>query len=195
MLNSLPDDKKKKTRLLLNSNCSVELTPILKQLSEFKDIIIVASLDAIGIYSEYVRKHSVWSEIETSILNALKNTDVIIKVHCTVHALNIAWLYQLEEWCELHNLELGFGFVNRPDYLSLASIPTEVLEIASSKIKNKGVRERIAEYKFSKKLHKELLTYVDFYDESSETTFSDLLNKKGAEAPLRLLADKIKKLT
>jgi hypothetical protein len=184
ILESLPENKKKKIRLLFNSNCSVDLTTTLQQLSGFKDMIIIASLDAVGIYAEYVRKHSVWTEIEASILNAIKNTDVIIKVHCTVHALNVAWLYQLEEWCELHNLEITFSFVYNPDYLSLASVPTEVLQVASSKIKNKGVRDIIAEYEFSEKLHEDLLTYVDFYDESSEVKFNDLLNKKGTEVPL-----------
>ncbi len=184
ILESLPENKKKKIRLLFDSNCSVDLTTTLQQLSGFKDMIIIASLDAVGVYAEYVRKHSVWTEIEASILNAIKNTDAIIKVHCTVHALNVAWLYQLEEWCELHNLEITFSFVYNPDYLSLASVPTEVLQVASSKIKNKGVRDIIAEYEFSEKLHEDLLTYVDFYDESSEVKFNDLLNNKGTEVPL-----------
>jgi len=185
-LESLPASKKKKIRLLFNSNCSTDLTTVLQQLSGFKDIIIIASLDAVGIYAEYVRKHSVWNEIETSILNALKNTNVIIKVHCTVHALNIVWLYQLEEWCELHNLEISFGFVHRPDYLSLSAVPTAVLQEASNKIKNKRIKERILEYKFDQKLHNELLTYVDFYDESSKIKFDDLLNKKGTEVPFKI---------
>ena len=178
-LEALPEDKKKKIRLLFNSNCSVDLTTAINKLSGFKDIIIIASLDAVGVYAEYVRKHCVWAETEASILNAIKNTDAIIKVHCTVHALNVRWVYQLEEWCNKHNLELTFEFVHRPDHLSLSAVPTEVLQEASSKIKNKGVRKRIADYKYSEELHKHLLDYIAFYDESSNVKFEDLLNKKG----------------
>lgn len=178
-LEQLPEYKKKKIRLLFNSNCSVDLTATINRLSGFRDIIIVASLDAVGIYAEYVRKHCVWAETEASMLNAIKNTNAIFKVHCTIHALNVRWIYQLEEWCNKHNLELTFEFVHRPDHLSLSAVPTEVLQEASSKIKNKGIRGRIANYKFSKELHNHLLTYIDFYDESSNVKFDDLLNKKG----------------
>lgn len=186
-IESLPENKKKKIRLLFNSNCSVELTPIIHRLKGFKDIIIVASIDGIGDTAEYVRKHCVWSETESSILNAIKNTNAIIKVHCTVHALNVLWLNELEEWCDNHNLQLTFDFVHRPDHLSLASVPKEVLQLASSKIKNNGVKARIAEYEFDQKLHNELLTYVDFYDESSEISFDELLNKKGTEVPFKII--------
>ena len=178
-LEMLPEDKKKNIRLLFDSNCSVDLTQVVERLKGFKDIIIVASLDGVGDTAEYVRKHCVWSETESSILNAIKNTDAIIKVHCTVHALNVLWLNELEEWCEDHNLELTFEFVHRPDHLSLSAVPTEILKKAGSKIKNKGVKGRIAEYKFSEELHKHLLDYVAFYDESSNITYEDLLNKKG----------------
>ena len=179
MLESLPESKKRKIRLLFNSNCSVNLTETLQKLSGFKSIIVIASLDAIGIYGEYVRKHSVWVEIETSILNAIKNTDVLFKVHCVIHALNVVWLHQLEEWCNLHNLEVTFTFLDNPDYLTLASVPNDVLQTANKKIKDKKINARISEYEFSQTLHNDLLEYLDFYDESSTVKFDDLLNKKG----------------
>jgi len=182
-LEQLPIDKKKNIRLLFNSNCSVELTPVINKLKGFKDIIIIASLDGIGDTAEYVRKHCVWTETESSILNAIKNTDAIIKVHCTIHALNVLWINELEEWCDTHNLELTSEFVHRPDHLSLSAVPTEILQQASDKIKNKGIKGRIAEYKFSEELHKHLLNYVEFYNESSNTEFKDLLKKKGTEVP------------
>jgi len=182
-IEALPNDKKKNIRLLFNTNCSVDLTSVLQKLSGFKDIIIIASLDAVGIYAEYVRKHSVWSQIESSILNAMKNTDAIIKVHCTVHALNIRWVYQLEEWCNTHNLEMSHEFVYDPDHLSLSAVPTQVLQEASSKIKNKELKSRIAEFQFSEELYNHLNTYIEFYDESSNITFEDLLKKKGTEVP------------
>jgi molybdenum cofactor biosynthesis enzyme MoaA len=179
MIEELPENKKKKIRLLFNSNCSVDLTTVLAQLTGFKDIIIIASLDAVGVYAEYVRKHCKWAETESSILSAIKNTNAIIKVHCTVHAINVMWLWQLEDWCIKHELEMTFDFVHDPEYMSLSSVPEDVLRIASSKLKNTGLANRINKYKFSKNLHNELLNFMKFYDETSNTKLDELLDKKG----------------
>ena len=183
LIKQLPDNKKKKIRLLFNTNASVDLTNHIKQLNGFKDIIIIASLDAIGSYAEYVRKNCVWKETESFIDDAMATTPAIIKVHCTVHALNIVWLHQLEHWCKDRNLEMSFEFVSNPDVLTLEAVPPDVLEYASQLIQNQGIKARIKKVVFDRNLHKQLLEYIDFYDLTSTTTFNKLLNKKGDIIP------------
>jgi MoaA/NifB/PqqE/SkfB family radical SAM enzyme len=179
LLEDIPVNKKKKIRLFFNTNGSINLVDIVNRFLDFKNVIMAISIDAINDHGNYVRKHSNWKKIKENVLSLKKYSNAIIRVHCTVHALNIMWVRDLEDWCDSNNLKLTFEFVYSPGYLSLSALSPNTLQNAKKSIKSQEVRNQINDIVYSNELHSQLLKYVEWYDKTSKVKFKDLPNKKG----------------
>ncbi len=179
MLEKIPSAKKEKIRLAFTTNGSFDLIENTNRLKGFKELIVIVSIDAIGVHGEYIRKHSKWNIIEENVLSLVKQSNVLVYITCTIHALNIGWFDDLEDWCKKHDLPIGLTLVSNPNYLSLSALSADALAEEKKKTKNKELIRYINDTVPSDKLHAELLDYIKWYDKTSIIKFEDLPNKKG----------------
>jgi molybdenum cofactor biosynthesis enzyme MoaA len=124
-LTRLSPSKKSKISLLFVTNGSVDLTEFSKQLSDYKQVNYVVSLDGVGTVLEYIRRGSNWNQIQENILNwnaCHRPVDVSFTLQC-FNALHVPEFYK---WCKTHNLKFSIGMVETPEYLSLKAIPDEL---------------------------------------------------------------------
>jgi len=104
---------------------------------KFKQIILDCSIDGFHEVNEYIRYPSLWSNIEITLERIKKELpEALIKIVCTVQALNIAQLDKLLEWCEKKNLSLTFNFLHHPPHLSTEIFPLSLRQLLIQKYKN-----------------------------------------------------------
>lgn len=122
MLSKLGDQKKQKISLLFTTNGTQDLLEFADRLGPYKQINFVVSLDGIGVVQEYIRRGSNWAQIESNI-DKWNGKHRPVDIHCTVSCLNLMRVSEIQSWCEQKNLQLTYGMVEDPDFLSCASLP------------------------------------------------------------------------
>lgn len=104
------------------TNGTIPLSDKIKNLfTEFKNVGIVVSIDAIDKQFEYIRTNGVWSSLENNITNLaeeLKSISGHLHGHPTISALNILYLEELFQWYTDRNISYDTIFCTWPTYYS-----------------------------------------------------------------------------
>tara|TARA_R110000822_G_scaffold230080_1_gene362281 strand:- start:241 stop:1305 length:1065 start_codon:yes stop_codon:yes gene_type:complete len=179
-LENLDDKIKKKLKLSLVTNGSVDIVNVLKRIGEFNHIQISVSLEGIGQVHEFARAGSNWNLLENNILNAVAY-GVDLTIHHSFQTSTVLGFTDLVNWCKKHSIRLTCGIVNNPDYLSICSLPPRLKETAvNSIVSNKthftsvdnaetntlsydNLILKITEFEFDPALHKKFIEYIDWY--------------------------------
>lgn len=174
-LSKIPKNKKAGMWLHFVTNGSVNIRNTINKLEsngKFKKITVAVSIDAYGDLNDYVRRKSSWDVIESNILDA-KTIDyprVEPYVQCTISALNILKIHELEEWTAKHGFYHNFGYVERPSYMAMHVIPDLAKKLIT---KNPAIVNLVSEQKFSESDYAKFKEFIAYYDKDSEYKFSE----------------------
>jgi molybdenum cofactor biosynthesis enzyme MoaA len=189
ILQNSPADLTKNTSLLFITNGSKSLKQVAQRLSHFKEVRFCISLEGVSLVQDYVRKGSVWEEIESNIDEYIEeNTSHLLSVAHCVQALTIYHFQDLLNWANAKRIPILFNTVYNPDYMSLAAIPdtlkTEVIERLHNTINQDkqstqnnislgGIVKNLLDVEYNPELTTKLKKYIQWYDPNQ--TFKEIL--------------------
>jgi len=104
----------------------------------FKNIAMVASVDCIGKYNDYMRRKSFWSEIEENI-NILQPYDnVVVDFNGLVSFLSVMRFYEVVDYVKdnpaIH--QLNWAMLERPKHLRVNNLPQPIKDKLIPKYKD-----------------------------------------------------------
>ncbi|MBY0383697.1 twitch domain-containing radical SAM protein [bacterium] len=101
---------------------------------QFKKVILDCSVDGFGNVNDYIRYPSKWNMIDAQIKKIKTSLPkALIKIVCTVQIYNIFELEKIIDWSEQLGIQLGFNYLNTPEYLSAQILPTDVKQALINK--------------------------------------------------------------
>lgn len=103
--------------------------------SEFKNVDVLCSIDAIGQPLEHIRSGAKWSRIDANIQKLKQMSNVNIKLSPVISILSIWWIDQLCAYAQHNNLKIEPIALKGPDYLALDVIPDSLKEKAKEKLR------------------------------------------------------------
>lgn len=109
-----------RTRLEFQTNATRGQSEILKLLdrTNWQHISVFASVDAVGIKSEWLRYGCDWNQIHANI-HSLRSQVDYFELHCTLSVLNLADLPELYDYSLYHDLSLRVMTLSDPWFMSL----------------------------------------------------------------------------
>jgi len=138
--------------LEFNSNFQTSNPKFIELLSHFPKGLMMPSIDAIGKRAEYIRYPSDWQRIENNI-KLFKQKCPTWKFHFapTISLLNIFYLDELVEYCDVNHFEYKFtNILHGPDYFNITNLPNEWKKLAIDRIKHIPNIDNIKKYIYSK---------------------------------------------
>jgi organic radical activating enzyme len=132
----------KNINLLIVTNLTFVSDEMLATLSEFKEIRLAASIDAIGARAELIRSQSRWEKIDKNWQRVLRYQPKLrLYVNCTVSALSIFSIEETVQYVKQTSLEAGRNDVHfcaarvfEPDVFTLAALPLEMRLACKDKV-------------------------------------------------------------
>lgn len=92
---------------------------------EFKDVILMVSIDDLGERNTYIRNPTKWEDVVLN-LEKIKNNHLNIVVMQTVSAMNFFYIDEFYKWASDQNLMVTHNFVFDPSFLSPSILPLEI---------------------------------------------------------------------
>jgi MoaA/NifB/PqqE/SkfB family radical SAM enzyme len=133
ILSDLPESSYQKT-LRLQTNCTILDDTWKLIFSKFKNVEIMASIDAYGKDNYYIRYPADWKIIENNIDYFQSLPNVKLYVNCTISNLNFLIVDKLIEWCKRKKIYIHYFFLFRPAYYSYTNLPAELFYKAKQKL-------------------------------------------------------------
>ena len=114
---------------------------ILDYVKKFKQLHISISLDGVGKYNEYIRRRSLWNDIDNNINTLIRINEEVstydedlegienkidISVFSTVSLLSILRMDKLIDWCKRKGLKQTLFVVDDPPELSASNLPESI---------------------------------------------------------------------
>lgn len=122
----------KDIELSFNTNCTNITNRFINSISNFKNVIINASIDAYGTANEYIRYPSNWNKIDQNLrkLISLKNVKVNISTVAQLynvmeHTKLLSYLQKLEDEYK-KEIPISFNILTLPEYLDMLILPDAV---------------------------------------------------------------------
>lgn len=94
----------------------------------FKNVLFKVSFDGIGKYNEYIRKRSVFKDLEENILHVKNSSNCNIFVWTTISMLSILRFDEVEKWCKDKNIRYESNILKDPKMLSIIHLPDPIKE-------------------------------------------------------------------
>lgn len=128
----------KNIRIRYNTNVSILPKEIPEIWRQFKEVIVGASVDAVGPLAEHVRAGTRWEQIDKNInlLDGLREEGVISDyfVSVTVSLLNIFGLVDLIQYCDRHKTIYKLKPLVSPNYFSITNLPMELKAVVNKEL-------------------------------------------------------------
>ena len=159
---ALPKQRKQKLRLCFVTNGMQDMVEYAKQLQDFEDVYFSVSIDGFGSMNDYIRKNSNWTTIFNNLMKVLDSDLAEPSLSITVQALNIFCINELLELANHYNINVDFGWVLEPNYLSLAVIPPETLKAV--RLTHNALYGAFENSVYNKELHAKFLRYIEWYE-------------------------------
>ena len=169
VLQAVPEHKKSHISLLFVTNGSVDLVEFSKQLSDYKEINFVISIDGVNRVQDYVRRGSRWPLIENNI-QRWNRQHRPVDLHCTIQCLNLLHVPGLLDWSNQQGCKITFGFVRDPEYLSLAVIPPALRSQIRTVLDPccPGLVDTLQDHEYRPELLPKFQSFLDWYDPDQE---------------------------
>ena len=144
LLKWLVENNRTNVRLIYNTNFS-ELTfkkqNVLDWWKKFDSVSVGASLDAMGSRAEYMRKGTIWNEIEDNRIKMMEVCpNVDFYVSATVNIFNLLHITDFHrEWTKkglIAAQDININILNGPDYYRCDVLPQKYKDIAIANIEN-----------------------------------------------------------
>jgi MoaA/NifB/PqqE/SkfB family radical SAM enzyme len=144
LLKWLVENKRTDVRLIYNTNFSelkFKKQDVLEWWKQFDSVSVGASLDAMGLRAEYMRKGTVWSEIEENryrMIEVCPNVDFYISA--TVNIFNAIHITDFHRDWAMRGLikaqDLNINILNGPSYYRADILPHKYKDTAIAKIED-----------------------------------------------------------
>jgi organic radical activating enzyme len=172
-LQNLDEAVKKKLQLSFVTNGSIDIVPVLKRIGTFKHIQISISVEGVGKVHEFARAGSSWQSLERNILQTMDSKLCDLVIHHSFQTATILGFNDLLNWCKKHSIKLTGGMVNRPDYLSIRSLPDA--------LRNKIIESMVPNQKYfinRDNIEDNTLSYDNLILMIKDTVYDPALNRK-----------------
>jgi len=148
ILEYLIENNKTDIELSYNSNLSklvYKQHNVIDLWKHFKSVRVEASLDGYGKHAEYIRRGTVWKDIENNIEHLRATSpEVDFKINCTVSAYNALHCIDFFQYCIdkkwVTKNDFFINIVQFPEHLRAQVLPDSVLQIALQKV-DKYIRD------------------------------------------------------
>ena len=142
LLKWLVENKRTNVRLIYNTNFSelkFKKQDVLEWWKQFDSVSVGASLDAMGARAEYMRKGTVWADIEDNRRRMIEVCpDVDFYVSATVNVFNALHITDFHrDWADkglIKAQDFNINILNSPDYYRCDMLPQQFKDIAVDKI-------------------------------------------------------------
>lgn len=196
ILKNIDEIKKSNMHLDIVTNASKDMVQWAKEVGNFKSITMNISLEGIGKVQEYIRKHSVWNEVEKNVLSwkelNLKDSRYNIDTNIVIQGMSIPNLDKLALWT--YNNDIPFKYSNL--YHTNSGIEKGTYENHHTRLLSKNILNEniisssiekltkvrpeedwkgILKNKYNKELHKEFLNWIKWYERNSTIKLIDIL--------------------
>jgi len=97
----------------------------LNYIPHFKEVTVVVSIDGIGIYNDYIRRRSKFSEIETNIEKVLQFDNVCVDINGTLSVPGVLRYHEVLEYFEKHPKlnSINWWMIKDPKQLRINNLP------------------------------------------------------------------------
>ena len=97
----------------------------LNYIPHFREVIITASIDAVGKYNDYIRRRSNFEEIEQNIELCSKFDNVIINVNSTLSIPGILRFHEISDWMDSnpHVQGSNYWIIKDPSQMRINNLP------------------------------------------------------------------------
>ena len=170
LLNWLIERKSTDMRLRYNTNFSIlhfKNYNVLKLWESFPSVEVMASIDAMGVEGEYIRKEFSWEGFVQNVKEIKDYSHINFKVAPTISVYNVKLLPDFYKYLiEQEVIEKEDFYVNilhRPDYFNIQILPKEKKE-AVNKLYSQFLKENFPTSILKK--FKEIVTYMNARDRS-----------------------------
>lgn len=137
----------KKIEMLYHTNGTIYDPEIVELWKKFSSIKIMLSIDGYGEVNDYIRRPSVWKEIENNLRHYDNTKDnIIVSINTTVQIANIQRLTEFASWLLAQNFKKvgkssdgGIFFaslLHYPPYLSIQALPQVMKKEITDQIKD-----------------------------------------------------------
>ena len=126
ILQSQPTDIKNSVSLMFTTNGSTSLTDTADLLHGYRDVNFVVSLEGLGAVQDYIRRGSVWQQVQANILaweKVCRMQGKLLPITVTVQALNLYHVPDIVAWSRDLAVQLSFNILQEPDFMSLKAMP------------------------------------------------------------------------
>jgi len=175
---------KNKTNLEFVTNGSKDLLSVYNRLSGYKHINFAVSLEGIGDVQDYVRRGSIWKQIESNIIKCITMHPNSLHVSTTMQALTLFHLPELIQWTHTNSIALSIAPLHYPLHHHLNSIPPDLMSKCLDKLAqcNYSIKNYISQdhveditisslcamiedmYQFDSDAFSKLRTFLQWYD-------------------------------
>jgi molybdenum cofactor biosynthesis enzyme MoaA len=190
ILQNQPLDKKSQIHIHMVTNGSQDIVEAVDRLKDYKSVSFTISLEGVGNLQDYSRNGSHWPTVEKNILDAKKN-NILISINHTLQALTVLNLSELLLWCQHNQIQISFGILENPNYLSISVLPTHIRQIAIdnlSKIQDitiinsldnqllsiNSIKELINQFPIDSEKYTKFLEYISWFERKSSAKLRDL---------------------
>ena len=191
VLNEVAEEDRKNITLLFVTNGSQNLLDVKQRLNGYQEVVFTVSLEGTSDMQDYARNGSIWSEIESNILQAREH-GIKVNIHHTLQALTVIHLDKLLSWCHQHRLPISFEILNEPDYLGLRVLPVDLKTLALDRLDNindleiiqdvegceitdvKNIKNLIMSIESDSTLFSRFIEYMQWYERNSALKLRDI---------------------
>lgn len=112
------------TKVRFNTNGTIYNPTVFEILSNFNNVQIDVSIDAVGKANDYIRSDSVWEDIDTNIIKFKE----IATVHATptISVYNVLELNKLRDYCKSVGIECYPDELIGPSYMCISNAPDKM---------------------------------------------------------------------
>ncbi len=153
---------------------------LIHNLRQFENVVIIVSLDAVGLKHEYIRPGANWDTIIANI-EKLQLNRLNVLIQPVISAINILCLPELIQWCKNRKLHMTqMSLVHEPEALHPKNLPNALKPLVDKRFTS-FINEPSTDSSvdFIKKLDKHWNTKIydympewkDVYNNNSETTY------------------------
>ena len=182
LLQWLIDHKLTDIKLRYNTNLTIlkyKGKSVIDYWKQFKNVEILASIDANNDLASYVRTNSNWESIKKNIQVIKSLSHISVQISPTISILNVEFIPELINECISLNFitedDIYINILERPIHYNIQVFPTEI----KSRIENKlfQYKSSLTSQKFISQIN-EIIQYMNSQDQSIHWPKFTLENKK-----------------
>ena len=168
-----------KVKFRCNTNCTFFPSKWIPLLSDFKQIIIIFSLDGMDELCNYIRTGESWQTV-SSVINQWMDLSKInnkfeLAAHTTLQAYNLHQFDSIKKFVQDRKLNFFFKFIQEPSYLTLSCLPREYID--NLDLHDSMVKDTLSRIAFDLNNFRKFVEYTQEVDQILGTSLENIVPK------------------